>query len=88
MTDSLIFQNSFVNEMGSYFLPTFNNNARMLTNFNYINNHFQSADNIYPGDNWCQSTIPHAKWHLQSAVGGLDLVYIADEVHRILAKNS
>ncbi len=39
--------------------------------------------NIYPGDFRCnrQTDTPHSKWHLQSAVGLMDLVYLADYVH-------
>ena len=46
---------------------------------------FQEGRDIYPGDVWCNPQIPHAKWHLQSGVGLLDLVYICDNVLKLTA---
>ena len=37
---------------------------------------------IYPGDEWCNpSQYAHAKWHHESAVGLLDLIYTCDNVY-------
>ena len=39
---------------------------------------------IYPGDAWCNpSQYAHAKWHHESAVGLLDLIYTCDNVYRL-----
>ena len=39
---------------------------------------------IYPGDEWCNpSQYAHAKWHHESAVGLLDLIYTCDNVYRL-----
>ena len=44
---------------------------------------FQDGKKVYPGDTWCQPQQAHAKWHAQSAVGLLDLIYLADEINRL-----
>lgn len=87
MTSNPIFRTNFVNSWGSGFLTSLNRNAQYLNNFDYFNQDLQDGRNIYPGDTWCNDAIPHAKWHLQSAVGSLDLVYLADEFFRITSKN-
>ena len=46
---------------------------------------FQDGYAIYPGDGWCNRQYPHAKWHLQSGVGLLDLVYICDNILNLTA---
>ena len=43
----------------------------------------KNARNIYPGESRCQNTIPHAKWHSESAVAFLDFVYIADQINEV-----
>ena len=40
---------------------------------------------IYPGDEWCNPIEPHSKWHVESAVGLLDLVYLTDNLYRVTA---
>ena len=37
-----------------------------------------------PGQETC-SWDPHAKWHLQSAVALLDFIFLADDIHKLLA---
>lgn len=44
---------------------------------------WQNGTGIYPGDFWCNLENPHSKWHLQSAAGLTDLVFLADDVFRI-----
>ena len=38
---------------------------------------------IYPGDDWCNPQQPHSKWHLQSGIGLLDLVYLCDNMYQL-----
>ena len=38
---------------------------------------------IYPGDEWCNPQQPHSKWHLQSGIGLLDLVYLCDNMYQL-----
>ena len=44
---------------------------------------FQDGYMIYPGDEWCNPLYPHTKWHLQSGIGLLDLVYLMDNVNEL-----
>jgi hypothetical protein len=57
------------------------NPKRLFTHF-----FFQDGVNIYPGEQWCNRLSPHAKWHAQSAVGLLDLVYLADFINGVTKK--
>ena len=43
---------------------------------------------IYPGDEWCNPQQPHSKWHLQSGIGLLDLVYLCDNMYQLTSSQS
>ena len=65
-------------------LPVLNAAASDLTTFKYSSPTFQKGLNKYPGENWCNPLIPHAKWHLESSIALVDFVFLADEIHRII----
>ncbi len=49
----------------------------------------QFGQNLYPGNKRCSmSPIPHAKWHTEAGLAFLDLVYVADEIHRATTRDS
>ena len=53
--------------------------------------HFISLNNqngtaLYPGDTWCNNQEAHSKWHVQSAIGLLDLVYLCDNINGLTSK--
>lgn len=73
------------NALGWAYLPKLNTWANSLNTFEYFEQDFQNGTNIYPGDDWCNPTWPHAKWHLESAIGLLDLFYLGDEINRLLS---
>ena len=81
--DSFIFQ-PIVNMIGNSGLSVVNTYANTLSNFQYFEDNFQIGHNIYPGDFWCNDKIPHAKWHLESAIALLDMIYLADEIRGVL----
>lgn len=87
VSDPIIF-NPFINLLGFRLLPKVNGLINTLSNFQYSNSNFQSGRNVYPGETYCNENIPHAKWHLQSGLGLLDMVYLADDIRKILTVSS
>ncbi|KAF2365482.1 hypothetical protein FHG87_003766, partial [Trinorchestia longiramus] len=77
LTDNPIFLNATVNEWGAEHIAVLNTRLNKLNTFDYYDVDFQNATDIYPGDDWCNPEIPHAKWHLEAAIGLLDLAYVA-----------
>ena len=45
----------------------------------------QRGIKVYPGDGGCNRRLPHAKWHVQSGLGLLDLVYLCDNIYELTA---
>ncbi|KAF2365484.1 hypothetical protein FHG87_003768, partial [Trinorchestia longiramus] len=80
LTDNPLFLNETVNEIGYEYLPVVNTRLNEINSYDYFNLDFQNGSNVYPGDFWCNPVIPHAKWHLESSVGLLDLTYLADQM--------
>lgn len=74
----------FTNMIGLALLPKVNRKINGASNFQYFKSHFQRGENIYPGEQWCNPKVAHAKWHVQSSLGVLDLIYLGDEMHRLL----
>ncbi len=73
------------NELGMAALPLINAYASRLTGFEYHDRLLQTGRDLYPGGEWCNvAPIPHAKWHLQTAIALTDLVFAADELAKIL----
>ena len=48
--------------------------------------HNQNGTALYPGDVWCNNQEAHSKWHVQSAIGLLDLVYLCDNINGLTSK--
>ena len=84
LTDNSIFLNETVNEWGWEQLPKLNTFLNSYNTFDYVELDFQNGTNIYPGDVVCNPTGPHAKWHLESGIGLLDLAYLGDEMYKLL----
>jgi hypothetical protein len=84
LTDNPIFLSECLNEIGYEYLPIVNTRLNEINTFDYFNLDFQNGTDVYPGDFWCNPVIPHAKWHLESAVGLLDLTYLADYMFVLL----
>lgn len=74
-----------VNSLGSESIQVVNGVANILNDFTFYEKNFQKGIGIYPGDLGCNRKLPHAKWHVQSAVGLLDLVYLCDNINAITA---
>lgn len=86
LTDNPMFLNETVNAWGAEMLPVLNSFIDSYNSFEYFDPDFQNGTDTYPGDFWCNPVIPHAKWHLESGIGLLDLTYVGDEAYRILSE--
>ncbi len=73
------------NVAGGDAIATVNAFANAIGDFAHYEQNFQDGVAIYPGDERCNRSpdTPHSKWHQQSAVGLMDLVYVADQVHSL-----
>ena len=78
-----MFQIPLLNKIGATLLPIINDLATGLTTFQYYNPEYQHGKNFYPGESTCNDWNPHTRWHLETAIGLPDFVYLADEIHRL-----
>ena len=82
-----MFQLPLLNKIGAALLPIINDMATQLTTFVYYNKDYQHGKNFYPGENICNNWNPHTRWHLETAIGLPDFVFLADEMHRIISQD-
>ena len=62
--------------------------ATQLTTFSYYNKDYQHGNNFYPGEDICNNWNPHTRWHLETAIGLPDFVFLADEIHRLTSQEN
>jgi hypothetical protein len=85
LTDADIFLDPEVNQLGYTFMVSVNKFADFLTDFPMLDADLQKGSGIYPGEDWCNPQEPHAKWHVESANGLMDLMMLADNVFKLTA---
>jgi len=85
LTDSEIFLDPEVNQLGASAMSSVNQLANYLTDFPVLDEGLQSGSGIYPGEVWCNPQEPHSKWHVQSSNGLMDLMLLADNVFKLTA---
>jgi len=83
LTDADIFLDPEVNQLGYTFMVSVNKFADFLTDFPMLDADLQKGSGIYPGEEWCNPQEPHAKWHVESANGLMDLMMLADNVFKL-----
>ena len=76
------------NKLGASILPLYNDLAKQLTGYEYFSSNFHHGKAMYPGEEWCNRDIPHAKWHVETAVALFDLAVLADEVQVIFKEQA
>ena len=75
----------FVTKAGWELQPFINQLLNSITEFNHENLDFQSAKDLYPGQDSCAGQKhSHAMWHAQSGIAFLDYALIADDFYRIM----
>ena len=84
LTQDDTFLQPATNELGMLALPIINGEANALNSFEYSDKLMQSGINMYPGEEWCNLVIPHAKWHLETGIALTDFTFLSDELYRIL----
>jgi len=85
LTSADIFLDPEVNQLGFLLMGPVNQLADFLTDFPTLDNALQKGVGIYPGEEWCMPQEPHAKWHVESANGLMDLMMLADNVLKLTA---
>ena len=65
------------NKVGADIMPTLMSLFNFITGYNHVDQQFQNAEDVYPGDKTCRLQ-PHAKWHEVSANGLMDLAFFVD----------
>ena len=81
--------NALTNEIGYEIIPLINDLANTLSSFQLGDTDFQEGKNLYPGEEVCnkggnKGDNPHPKWHVEMAILLPDVIYLADEIHRII----
>lgn len=69
-------------------MPHFNAVSTKISGFAETDDAVVHAKNLYPGDSHCRTHSPHSLWHEESANGLLEIVFLCDFVHGIIAKSS
>lgn len=70
------------NLAGNLVTPSVFKLANKLTKFPHDDLDYQEGSDIYPGSSYCnvKASAPHAKWHMISATGLMDLAFMSDAV--------
>ena len=72
--------------IASIITPVWNFVADEYSGFIQTDDEIKIGIGVYPGDNYCRHTSPHALWHEESAYGLLDMMFLADYIYGILEK--
>ena len=79
--------NATCNEIGWEMLPELNAKANEFMGINsnmFYNKNLQNGTGIYPGEEWCNPSIPHCKWHLQTGIALVDFAFLMDWCYQII----
>jgi hypothetical protein len=72
-----ILKDPYINYLGATMLKYINKITNSMTDFPIYDKQMQYGD-AYPGAERCNAKEPHAKWHLETANGLLDFVFLVD----------
>ena len=88
LTQDDTFLQPTTNALGTIFLPVINAAGNRLNDYSYSDELMQSGLHMYPGENWCNPVIPHAKWHVETSIALTDFTFLSDDLYRIFRKYS
>jgi hypothetical protein len=74
------------NQLGAWAMPYWNGASAKISGIPQTDAAVNNAVKVYPGDQKCRGTSPHALWHEESANGLLEIAFVSDFAHRILNK--
>jgi len=83
ITESPIFLNPIANVIGNTLIKYVNDYANSLSTFPVYDEALKTGEGVYPGSDRCNPVQPHSKWHVESANGLMDLMYLADYIYQI-----
>ena len=74
------------NRIGGEAMPYINMISNALSGYPHPDKDIQRCTNVYPGGEACRlGTSPHAKWHEGAGNGLLDLIFLSDDVNRLIS---
>ena len=79
---------SIPNFLGAKMTPFINAFSDLLSGFPKTDQNVVWSKNIYPGSDQCRVKSPHSLWHEESAMGLLEIVFLADFVHDVIERNN
>ena len=74
----------FFLKVGARLLPFVNNLASAMNAFKYSNMSFEMGIDMFPGQERCDNVSSHSIWHHEEAIALVDLVFLADELDRLI----
>ena len=77
--------NPYGQYIGFSITPLINAFANKLSGFAQTDHATLSSQHTFPGDYFCNLDTPHSIWHMQSGDGFLELVFLTDYIHKLLA---
>ena len=83
-----LFQVPLLNKLGATLLPIINDIATSMNTFVYFDKDYEHGIHFYPGEITCNDWNPHTRWHLETAIGLPDFVFLADEMHRLISQGN
>ena len=86
LTQDDTFLQPSVNALGTFLLPLVNAVGNNLNDYTYSDDMMQSGLKMYPGENWCNPVIPHAKWHVETSIALTDFTFLSDDLYHIFRK--
>eukprot|EP00300_Choanocystis_sp_HF-7_P037940 c54390_g1_i1.p1 GENE.c54390_g1_i1~~c54390_g1_i1.p1 ORF type:complete len:376 (+),score=10.68 c54390_g1_i1:23-1129(+) len=72
------------NIRGAEVMPEINAIGNDISGYNHTDDDLQDAINTYPGDYECRRQEPHSKWHEQSGNALIDLMWLTDDIDRVI----
>jgi hypothetical protein len=82
-----LYNHSITRHFGALFMLDWNRMSSDISGFPQTDDAVITSIDLYPGVEYCRSYSPHALWHEESANGLLEIVFLCDNVNKILGRN-
>lgn len=83
MVDNPIILDLEINQVGEVAISLVNKLAAWIETFPYSPGFDQAGQGFFPREEDCNAWNPHSKWHLGTAIGLVDLIFLSDEIHKL-----
>eukprot|EP00004_Rigifila_ramosa_P010527 TRINITY_DN223_c0_g1_i6.p1 TRINITY_DN223_c0_g1~~TRINITY_DN223_c0_g1_i6.p1 ORF type:complete len:699 (+),score=160.98 TRINITY_DN223_c0_g1_i6:88-2097(+) len=74
------------NVRGAEVMPDVNALGNSVSGYIHTDPDIQNCISVYPGDGLCRQQQPHSKWHEQSGNALVDLMWLTDDMDRVIAE--